>query len=48
MEISAEELAAALIKTGWYFPSQLAAATVAARDILGIIETSRQEATGGG
>ena len=35
-----EDLAAALIKTGWFFPSQKADATVAAQDIFLIIKAA--------
>ena len=41
-DITVEELAAALIRTGWYFPSQRADARTAAQDILTCIETDRQ------
>jgi hypothetical protein len=51
VEISVEELAAAMIKAGWYFPSQHAAATIAAQDIFLIIIRARGDAdreAGGG
>jgi hypothetical protein len=41
VEISVEELAAALIRTGWFFPSQRADADTAAQDIFGIIEEGK-------
>jgi len=41
MDISAGELAAALIRAGWFFPSQEADAITAAQDLLGIIESAR-------
>ena len=40
VDITVEDLAAALIKTGWFFPSQRADAIVAAQDILTIIRTA--------
>ena len=42
MDITVEELAAALIKSGWFFPSQRADALTAAQDIFLIIETGRR------
>ena len=37
MEISEEELAAALIRAGWFFPSQHTGALTAAQDLFLII-----------
>jgi len=42
MDITLEELTVALIRTGWFFPSQREAAIVAAQDILTVIEEERQ------
>ena len=39
MDITVDDLAAALIKAGLFFPSQREDATVAAQDILTIIKT---------
>ena len=47
MEVSAEELADALIRAGWYFPSQAADASTAAQDLLITIENSRRPEAGG-
>lgn len=41
MEISVEELTAALISAGWFFPRQSDDARTAARDLLLIIELAR-------
>jgi hypothetical protein len=41
LEVSAEELADALIRAGWYFPSQREDAQTAARDLLLTIELAR-------
>ena len=41
-DITVEELTTALIRAGWYFPSQRAAAELAAQDILLIIEAGRR------
>jgi hypothetical protein len=46
MEIGEEELAKALIRAGFYFPSQHREALVAARDILEIVILEREEACG--
>jgi len=40
MDVTVEDLAAALIKMGWYFPSQRDDATIAAQDIFTIIKTA--------
>lgn len=46
MEVTVEELAAALIRAGWFFPSQRADARTAAQDILGYIKTGREPGDG--
>jgi hypothetical protein len=42
MDISTDELASALIRNGWFFPSQWDAAVIAAQDLLDIIRERRR------
>ena len=46
MEISVDDLTAALIRGGFFFPSQRVDARIAAWDLIGIIEAAQANAAG--
>jgi len=41
MDVTVQELAGALVRAGWFFPSQLDQAVIAAEDILAMIAEGR-------